>query len=418
MKRKVIIILFIMMFAMLSAEVMDRIVAKVGTEIILLSDLQKQISQLASTGIDPQILYPENVLGQIIEQKLLVQKAKELNIAADEDAITKYAERYLNDIKSRYPSEADFQVELRKMNTTQRELLKFLADQIRENYLTEQLIEKYISSRIKITEPEMRSFYETSKDSLAVKPTTWELSLILREIRPSVETQERIIGETETLLEKLKADEDFAALAEEYSDCPSSQQGGDLGYFKRGMMVKPFEDAAFSLNINEISEIVQSNFGYHIIKLTDRRGDEIRASHILKIVQAGEDDSDRERALMQEIRDRIVAGESFGDLAREYSFDTNSKDDGGLLGEFGEQDLPELFLPVIMASEVGVPTEVLQNEGLVYIFIRENESVARVFEYDEVKDQLKDYLFQLRQMEYYDEWMQEAKSKAFIEYKL
>lgn len=418
MKRKVIIMLFIMMFAMLSAEVMDRIVAKVGTEIILLSDLQKQISQLASTGIDPQILYPENVLGQIIEQKLLVQKAKELNIAADEDAITKYAERYLNDIKSRYPSEADFQVELRKMNTTQRELLKFLADQIRENYLTEQLIEKYISSRIKITEPEMRSFYETSKDSLAVKPTTWELSLILREIRPSVETQERIIGETETLLEKLKADEDFAALAEEYSDCPSSQQGGDLGYFKRGMMVKPFEDAAFSLNINEISEIVQSNFGYHIIKLTDRRGDEIRASHILKIVQAGEDDSDRERALMQEIRDRIVAGESFGDLAREYSFDTNSKDDGGLLGEFGEQDLPELFLPVIMASEVGVPTEVLQNEGLVYIFIRENESVARVFEYDEVKDQLKDYLFQLRQMEYYDEWMQEAKSKAFIEYKL
>jgi parvulin-like peptidyl-prolyl isomerase len=418
MKRKVIIILFIMMFAMLSAEVMDRIVAKVGTEIILLSDLQKQISQLASTGIDPQILYPENVLGQIIEQKLLVQKAKELNIAADEDAITKYAERYLNDIKSRYPSEADFQVELRKMNTTQRELLKFLADQIRENYLTEQLIEKYISSRIKITEPEMRSFYETSKDSLAVKPTTWELSLILREIRPSVETQERIIAETETLLEKLKAGEDFAALAEEYSDCPSSQQGGDLGYFKRGMMVKPFEDAAFSLNINEISEIVQSNFGYHIIKLTDRRGDEIRASHILKIVQAGEDDSDRERALMQEIRDRIVAGESFGDLAREYSFDTNSKDDGGLLGEFGEQDLPELFLPVIMASEVGVPTEVLQNEGLVYIFIRENESAARVFEYDEVKDQLKDYLFQLRQMEYYDEWMQEAKSKAFIEYKL
>lgn len=418
MKRKVIIMLFIMMFAMLSAEVMDRIVAKVGTEIILLSDLQKQISQLASTGIDPQILYPENVLGQIIEQKLLVQKAKELNIAADEDAITKYAERYLNDIKSRYPSEADFQVELRKMNTTQRELLKFLADQIRENYLTEQLIEKYISSRIKITEPEMRSFYETSKDSLAVKPTTWELSLILREIRPSVETQERIIAETETLLEKLKAGEDFAALAEEYSDCPSSQQGGDLGYFKRGMMVKPFEDAAFSLNINEISEIVQSNFGYHIIKLTDRRGDEIRASHILKIVQAGEDDSDRERALMQEIRDRIVAGESFGDLAREYSFDTNSKDDGGLLGEFGEQDLPELFLPVIMASEVGVPTEVLQNEGLVYIFIRENESVARVFEYDEVKDQLKDYLFQLRQMEYYDEWMQEAKSKAFIEYKL
>jgi len=410
--------LFIMMFAMLSAEVMDRIVAKVGTEIILLSDLQKQISQLASTGIDPQILYPENVLGQIIEQKLLVQKAKELNIAADEDAITKYAERYLNDIKSRYPSEADFQVELRKMNTTQRELLKFLADQIRENYLTEQLIEKYISSRIKITEPEMRSFYETSKDSLAVKPTTWELSLILREIRPSVETQERIIAETETLLEKLKAGEDFAALAEEYSDCPSSQQGGDLGYFKRGMMVKPFEDAAFSLSINEISEIVQSNFGYHIIKLTDRRGDEIRASHILKIVQAGEDDSDRERALMQEIRDRIVAGESFGDLAREYSFDTNSKDDGGLLGEFGEQDLPELFLPVIMASEVGVPTEVLQNEGLVYIFIRENESVARIFEYDEVKDQLKDYLFQLRQMEYYDEWMQEAKSKAFIEYKL
>lgn len=418
MKRAVVIILFVVLSVMLTADVLDRIVAKVGTEIILLSDLQKQITQLVSTGIDPQLLSPERVLEQMIEQKLLVQKAKELNITADEEAINKYAERYLSDIKSRYPSEADFQVELRQMNTTQRELQKFLADQIRENYLTEQLVEKYISSRIKITEPDMQSFYEATKDSLAIKPITWELSLILREIRPSEETVVRIVAETEELLESLKSGADFAELAGEHSDCPSSQQGGDLGYFRRGTMVKPFEDAAFALDIGEISEIVQSNFGYHIIKLTDRRGDEIKASHILKIMQAGEEDAEREKALMESIRERILAGESFAELAREYSFDTNSSEDGGLLGEFGVQDLPELFAPVIMASDVGVPTEVLQNEGLIYIFIRENESAQRIFEYHEVKEQVKEYLYQLRQMEYYDEWMEETKSKAFIEYKL
>ena len=143
MKRAVVIILFVVLSVMLTADVLDRIVAKVGTEIILLSDLQKQITQLVSTGIDPELLSAERVLEQMIEQKLLVQKAKELNITADEEAINRYAERYLSDIKSRYPSEADFQVELRQMNTTQRELQKFLADQIRENYLTEQLVEKY-----------------------------------------------------------------------------------------------------------------------------------------------------------------------------------------------------------------------------------------------------------------------------------
>lgn len=418
MKKVIFVLLAVSMMAMLCGNVLDRIVAKVGTEIILQSDLQQQIMQLGSTGIAPELLRPERVLEQMIEQKLLVQKAKELNITVDEEAINKYAERYVNELKSQYPSEAEFQEQLRLMNSTQRDLQKFFADQIKENALTEQLIEQYISARISISERDLREFYEASRDSLAVRPTTWELSLILREVRPSPETNIQVLMEAEALLDSLRGGADFAELASKYSDCPSSQQGGDLGFFGRGMMVAPFEEAAFALMIDEVSGIVRSNFGYHIIKLTDRRDGEIRASHILKTLSATEEDAEREMALMQEVRERIVAGESFAELAREYSFDTNSSEDGGLLGEFGVEDLPELFAPVIMAAEVGMPTQVLQNEGLVYIFMRENESATRIFEYEEVKEQVKAYLFRLRQMDYYDEWIENAKRDAFIENKL
>lgn len=325
MRKLFLIVLLISMSLITNAEVLDKIVAKVGSDIILMSELEQQISQLQSQGIDPGMLIPRAVLNQMVDQRLMVQKAKELNIKIDEQAIKDYAARYLKQIKAQYPNEAAFQADLVKMKLTQTELQKHFEDQITENALSEQLIEKYISTKVKVEEAEMLAFYETSKDTLAVKPVSWDLRLIVREVMPSEQSELRARAVIDSIYQAVQTGADFAQMATEFSDCASAQQGGDLGFFKRGMMVKEFEDAAFLLDVGEISKVVESQFGYHIIKLTEKRGDEVRASHILKTVAATDQDEEREMALMNELRSRILAGEDFAVIAQEYSLDRNPK---------------------------------------------------------------------------------------------
>lgn len=418
MKKHLILILMLAAAVFAVATEIDRIVATVGGDIILYSDLQRQITQMRSSGVRDELLNSAEVLNNMVEHRLMIQKAKDLGITVDEKAIKSYAERYMAQIKSQFETEADFQAELRKMNTSQRDLMNYFVEQITESELTKQLVDKHISSQARVEEAEMRAFYEASKDSMAVKPVSWDLRMILREVKPSDTVIAALRAEAETLQQRADNGEDFAALASEYSDCPSKAQGGDLGFFKRGMMVKPFEDAAFAMGVGEVSGIVESQFGYHIIKVTEVKGDEVRASHILKTISAGDSDKDREMTLMNSIRTRILAGESFAALAEEYSHDPESAADGGLLGEFGERDFPELFAAPLTATQIGEPTEVLENEGMLYLFMRDKVHEQRLYTYEEVRDQLRMYLSEQKQMLAYQDWIDKVKAESFVKISL
>lgn len=418
MKKHLILILMLAAAVFAVATEIDRIVATVGGDIILYSDLQRQITQMRSSGVRDELLNSAEVLNNMVEHRLMIQKAKDLGITVDEKAIRSYAERYMAQIKSQFETEADFQAELRMMNTSQRDLMNYFVEQITESELTKQLVDKHISSQARVEEAEMRAFYEASKDSMAVKPVSWDLRMILREVKPSDTVIAALRAEAETLQQRADNGEDFAALASEYSDCPSKAQGGDLGFFKRGMMVKPFEDAAFAMGVGEVSGIVESQFGYHIIKVTEVKGDEVRASHILKTISAGDSDKDREMTLMNSIRTRILAGESFAALAEEYSHDPESAADGGLLGEFAERDFPELFAAPLTATQIGEPTEVLENEGMLYLFMRDKEYEQRLYTYEEVRDQLQMYLSEQKQMLAYQDWIDKVKAESFVKISL
>lgn len=418
MKKHLILILMLAAAVFAVATEIDRIVATVGGDIILYSDLQRQITQMRSSGVRDELLNSAEVLNNMVEHRLMIQKAKDLGITVDEKAIKSYAERYMAQIKSQFETEADFQAELRMMNTSQRDLMNYFVEQITESELTKQLVDKHISSQARVEEAEMRAFYEASKDSMAVKPVSWDLRMILREVKPSDTVIAALRAEAETLQQRADNGEDFAALASEYSDCPSKAQGGDLGFFKRGMMVKPFEDAAFAMGVGEVSGIVESQFGYHIIKVTEVKGDEVRASHILKTISAGDSDKDREMTLMNSIRTRILAGESFAALAEEYSHDPESAADGGLLGEFAERDFPELFAAPLTATQIGEPTEVLENEGMLYLFMRDKVHEQRLYTYEEVRDQLRMYLSEQKQMLAYQDWIDKVKAESFVKISL
>jgi len=419
MKKALLSLLIMLLYmAALSAELVDKIVAKVGTEIILLSDLQKQLAQMQQAKALTPDTDPLDVLNDLVAQKLMIQKAKELDIKVDEAKVKKMAEQYLKQIKSRYPNDAAFNTELKKSKLTESDLMKYYVDMLTESSLTEQLVDRQITAQISVNEQEMLDFYETTKDTLAVKPVSWNLSMIMREIAPSQAAKEEKQALLRGLLNRLNNGEDFAALASEYSECPSKEVGGDLGFFTKGQMVKPFEDAAFALDTGQISDIVETQFGYHIIKMEEKRGNEIRVRHILKMLSASAADSLSERNLMEDIRNRISNGEGFAVLAKQYSMDPESANDNGSLGEFSEEVLPPLFITQIMQAPVGQLTPVLENEGMLYLFIRTEELPPRIYSYNEVKDQVQKLLFGKKQMDAYNKWISELKKESYVQISL
>ena len=416
MKRLCLMLLVLLCTGILTAELVDRIIAKVGSDIILQSDLERQILQMRSAGVDIERIQPVEVLQQMLEEKIMLQKAQELNLQVDAARIRTYAQNYLTQTKSRYPSTEAFNADLLRMKVTEEELLAFYIEQITNNALTELLLERYITSQINIEDSELRAFYAETRDTLAVKPITWKIGMIMREIGASQESGNAQLQAIRQIKARLEAGEDFATLAAAESDCPSKTRGGDLGFFGRGMMVAPFEEAAFNLGVGEISDVVETQFGYHIIKLTETRGNEIRASHILKMLSPTDADSSAARTLMNDIRAQFTSGsKSFAELAAEYSQDEETAATGGIIGEFGAEELPELFATALLRTPVGQMTEVLEHEGMLYLMCRVEELPQRLFEFEEVRQQIYDYLLSQKQTEAYSTWMQTLMQENYVQ---
>ena len=408
-------VLTFIIFSLYSTETIDFIIAKVGREIILFSDLVRQINQMRNAQMWNERMTEAEVLESLIENKLIVQKARDLNIRADERRISTMVDSQIAQIRASFPTEEAFQSELRNAGLVLSELRQYYEDLLREQFLRDRLIQTEIRNKINITDADINRFYLEEKENLPQRDTSYELAMILRMPGPSDETKNQALERVNTIKENIKNGDDFDMLARQYSDCPSGQYGGDLGYFSRGMMVEEFERAAFSLSMNEVSDIVQTSFGYHIIQLTDRRGNEIKASHILIMVEESETDIEREKEFLQSLRERIINGESFSKIAYEYSFDENSKENDGIIGILTPEEYPPWFIEELSALSVGQISEVLEYQNALYLFTIYQEFEPRSLEFDEIKEQLREVLLTNRQFELYESWIENLKNEFYVE---
>jgi peptidyl-prolyl cis-trans isomerase C len=204
------------------------------------------------------------VLDNMIDRELLYQDAIKNGIKPDEKAIT----AQMDQMKKKFPGEAEYQKALEMMHTTEADLRTNIA----QSMVIQQLIEKKIAPGIEITDAQGKEFYDAHPE-LFQTPEQVKASHILIKADPSDsdETKDEARKKLETVQDKLKKGEKFDALAKEYSEGPSSAKGGDLGYFSKGQMVKPFEDAAFAMDKGEISDIVVTQFGFHLIQVMDKK---------------------------------------------------------------------------------------------------------------------------------------------------
>ncbi len=415
MKKILLIIITLLIMASLSAEIVDKIIAKVGREIILISDLNKRMQQLNASGMAMDEITQFDVLNDMIESKLIIQKAKEEEYEVDEQMIKETAENQIKQVASQFPSEIEFKKELRNAGLSVPDLKDYYIQMITEEQLKTQIIQHNIKSKIHITEGEIEEYYKENKVDIPFRPEMYQIGMIVRFIEAGGDTKNKILVEINKIRDKLNEGADFAELAKEYSDCPSGANGGNLGFFGKGMMVKPFEEAAFALMPGEISEVVETQFGFHIIKVLEKKGNEVNAGHILKKVEANKDDVQANIQLMENILEKLANGEDFAELAKTYSEDEESAVMGGIIGEFAKDTYPEMFKKHLENLDVGENTGLVREQENFYIFSILNKIPEREFKYTEIFDRLKEMVTSQKEIELYGNWIKELMQETYVE---
>ncbi len=206
----------------------------------------------------------EMALEQLIERELLYQESRNKGIEVDEAAVNSK----IDALNKRFPGKDQFKKGLEKMNLTE----AILKSQFRQGMAIQELIETQVAQKVKVSEQEIKDYYDGHPQQFQ-QPERVHAKHILIKVDPKAEKSKKAEAKNKIkkIQQRLKAGEQFSKLAEELSQCPSSKKGGDLGYFRRGQMVKSFEDVAFAMKPGEVSDIVETKFGYHLIKFVDKK---------------------------------------------------------------------------------------------------------------------------------------------------
>ena len=333
MKKIMTLAAALLLFGTLNAQetIVDGVAAIVGRNIIRYSDIDRSYAQLRlHSGTENRFENRCGILENLILNQLLIHKGEIDSVDSkdvSDDDVNLYVQEYLkNDLQQYGSKEA-----LREATGFAYDELKEQYERMIRNYLVMQHVQYQLTKDVKITPREVNDFFNSlPADSIPEMPERYELSEI--EIQPDISDAERDRVRTQLaeLRERVLKGEKFAMLATLYSQDPgSAKKGGELGFFTRGQMVSEFESAAFALKPGEVSPIIETQFGFHIIQLIERRGNSINARHILITPKVSNDDLLRTRMLLDSIADEIRAGNiSFEDAARKYSTASNAKQGG------------------------------------------------------------------------------------------
>lgn len=335
-------------FKLTTGDVVDRIVAIVGNDIILKSDIDavilEQIVQGQKMDINDPVLRKQ-ILDAYIEDKILSVKAEEDSIVVSDDMAEERWNILLQQLTGQYGSveriESLYKKSISKMKIEAMAMIK-------KKLMSQQLEQKKFND-ISVNSVELKEFYNKYKDSLPVVPEQMAIYHIMKYIQPDTTAKIATINKAKEIRNMILGGGDFAALAKEFSADPgSASEGGDLGWVEKGKFVSEFERAAFALQPGEISLPVETPFGYHIIKLIGKKKDSIHTAHILlKLIQSEEDvnkvkktlDSLRLLAVNTDAKTRV----NFETLAKQNSDDRNTRGFGGFLGKMTLQQMPVSF---------------------------------------------------------------------------
>ncbi|MCF6268806.1 MAG: peptidylprolyl isomerase [Melioribacteraceae bacterium] len=421
--KKILFLLVLMFNIAFGQEVLDEIVAVVDNEIILKSEFDLRLNiEAAQKKFDPE--NPTNkrrVLDGMIAEKLLYAQAELDTIEVTDEEISQQLDYQMNYFIQQYGSKERVE---ETYGMTIEKIKREFREETKKNLMA-QKVQQQKFGQIEVTRREVFEFYDSYKDSLGLIPEKFTLGHIFINPKKNTSVKDKARKLAESLLDSLRHGADFAQLATKYSDDPGSKtQGGDLGSVQRGVFYPEFESAAFALEEKEISGVVESPVGFHIIQLLERKGNQIHTRHILIMIKSDDESDLKAIEFLTEIKDSIRKGfETFEYYAKKYSDDKETAKFSGKLGTMEAGQLDKQLLSTVYGMEEGEisPPKKLntdqKNYGyhIVKLYRRIPEHVANI------EDDFEDIerLAQFRKRELlYKEWVEELKSHIYWEIKI
>ena len=413
--------------AMAQNNVIDEVAWVVGDEAIWKSEVEEARLSALYEGRkfdkDPYCVLPE----EMAVQKLFLHQAELDSIEVSDAEVLQRVDymtnMYIQNIGSREKMEEYF-------NKTSSQIREQLRVSAREG-LTVQKMQQKIMGDVKTTPSEVRRYYTSlSQDSIPYIPTMVEVEIITRKPKIPQEEIEDVKRRLRDYTERVNNGDSFTMLARLYSEDPgSAMSGGDLGRFMgRGELDPAFANVAFNLQTpDKISKVVESEFGYHIIQLIEKRGDRIRVRHILLKPHVPEEALNESRAYLDSIADEVRNGKfTFEEAAYAVSDDKNTRFNGGLLpneetqtSRFEMQDLPSEIAKVVDTMEVGEISKAINmtprtgQEQTVIVKLKSRIKGHKATVSDDYQ-RLKEMVVQKKQEEMVEKWIQNKLKTTYV----
>ncbi|MEC5395640.1 peptidylprolyl isomerase [Bergeyella sp. RCAD1439] len=400
----------------------DGITAVIGDEIILESDIEEQMNYARQQGA--QISDRCGFLENIVNNKLLIYEAKRDTLIENKSAAIKdMAEKKYQQILSQFPDERTM-LAAYKFRTAY-EMRNAIEKIDTDNYYGQQKYAR-ITEKVDVTPNEVTDFYNTHKHELPMVKDEVSLSQILRYPKLSEAHKDELKNRLLKLKKDIQGGESFEHMARIYSEDPGSAANGGL-YTKvaKGQMVKPFEAAALNLQEGELSDPVESEFGYHLIQLVKKSGKQYDVRHILLKAEPNAQEIAAARAELDSIRTLIMEGKmTFKEAAHRFSDDKATKYNGGTLtgGDGGDKiekmDLPPTIAYQIAGHKPGDITDVFSDESnqrKVVAIVRLNEEIpAHQLDIATDYERIKNMALERKKSQKVDRWIKERLPDTFI----
>lgn len=416
---------------------LDGIAAVVNDEVVLRSDVEEQLylflmrNQMTPDSTMADTLR-QQILDQLIEEKLVVGEAKRQGLTVAEADVNKQVDRALDEAKQRIGSAEAFAEQLRKENLTEEKLREKYRSELRRQMLAERLVQKQISRKAP-TQTEAEAYFGANKSKFPKVPAEVRVSVIQLPVEPDSLASGRAKARAVEARKRIAGGEKFAKVAAETSDdATSARSGGDLGFFLHGQMAPAFDQAAFSLPIGKVSDPLRTEYGWHILEVIerdtvktkagrdslDRAGRpllEAHARHILIRVPLTEDDVARTRKEAERIREQALKGTDFGTLVKRYSKFQGKADPNGDIGFLSMASLQPNIRAGIDSLEIGQISDPMVNAAGFNIFKLTERKPEREYVLEEIKEELPELVGQLQFRDQYATWVKGLRAKAHIE---